>query len=75
MIQPEQTPSTEQAPMPDSHVVHLRIPDDIHAAILARAQAERRTWSQMAIILLEDAIEAMRPKRGWAQTKLRVASK
>lgn len=37
-------------------VVHLRIPLDIHEAIWERAQLERRTWSQMAIIILEDAI-------------------
>ena len=39
----------------DGGVVHLRIPPAIHAAIGERAKAERRTWTQMALIILEDA--------------------
>jgi hypothetical protein len=74
MIQEEHATESEE-PMPDSHVVHLRVPDDIHAAILARAQQERRPWSQMCLILLEDALESLQAKRAWPTRKLRLASK
>ena len=41
-----------------STVVQLRVPVTLHRGIAARATDERRTWTQMAVILLEDALIA-----------------
>lgn len=44
-----------------STTVHLRIPLTLKADIAQRAEDERRTWTQMALLLLEDATRSSFP--------------
>lgn len=41
--------------MTKTTTVHLRIPLALKEKIAKRADAERRTWTQMAVLMLEDA--------------------
>jgi predicted HicB family RNase H-like nuclease len=37
--------------------VNLRVPDDIHAVLVAAAEAERRSLNSMVIIMIEEALQ------------------
>ena len=38
--------------------VNLRLPDDVHAKLVALTEAERRSLNSMIIVLIEDADRA-----------------
>ena len=42
---------------PDSTTIHLRITFQLRDAIQKQADVERRPWTQMAVLLLQDAVE------------------
>lgn len=42
----------------ESITIHLRVPLDLKETIEERATAERRPWTQMAILMLQDAAAA-----------------
>jgi predicted HicB family RNase H-like nuclease len=37
--------------------VNLRLPDDIHAALVAAAETERRSLNSMIIVLIEQGLQ------------------
>jgi len=44
-----------------NHNVHLRVPPPVYGGVAERAQQERRTWAQMCVIILEDALATQKP--------------
>jgi len=46
-----------------STTVHLRVPVQLRDRIQRRADEERRPWTQMAVILLEDAVVQSEKRR------------
>jgi len=46
-----------------STVVHIRMPLDVKEKIDRLAVADRRPWSQMAVLLLRDAVTPSGPKK------------
>ena len=44
--------------------ISARIPDDLKAEIQEMADRERRSLSQMTLILLEEALAARKPEEG-----------
>jgi hypothetical protein len=44
-----------------STVLHSRVPNDVHDRLRAESEHERRTLSQMAAILIEEALDARHP--------------
>jgi hypothetical protein len=43
--------------------LNLRLPDDLHAALSAAAEADRRSLNSMVIVMIEEALKA-RAARG-----------
>jgi predicted HicB family RNase H-like nuclease len=36
--------------------INLRVPDDVHAALIAAAEADRRSMNTMIIVMIEEAL-------------------
>ena len=53
---------------PDSTTIHLRITLQLKDAIQKRADQERRTWTQMATLMLQDAAEKTRKPKPAKET-------
>jgi predicted HicB family RNase H-like nuclease len=43
--------------------VNLRLPDDLHTALAAAAEADRRSLNSMIIVLIEQGLKPVRASR------------
>jgi len=58
-----------------STVVHIRMPLDLKDQINQLAIADRRPWTQMAVVLLRDAVTPYGPKKSKGHRKKPVDSR